>query len=250
MFNHSEGMEGARESLKKPEALINLKDLKAGLKFARSLIDKPTDDQTITGIAEKYSQQIQKGKCKFLAIKNEVGELAATGCMLDTKCLPNHDTYGPNSVMLQDQAVSSEFQGKKNLGKEITDARLKTAKDMGYEYACTEIGQTNYKSLISKFKDGFVANRFDKNEDPPSNGCFLLRKRTDQTEEYDKKDGPIGELKEVKISDSETIFNLIEDDNWVGIDIKNAGDITDKDPSNWLLILEKNIPDKNNAEKV
>jgi len=242
-----EWMEAVRESFRQPEKLTELEDIKRALIFVRKLTDKPIDEATIESIAVEYHQQISEGRCQFLLIKNEAGELVAASCVQNINCLPGFaEEYGLDNAYLRDQAVNPEFQGKKNskgnsLAKEISDACFAGAREMGCDkYMFAEIDLTNFKSLISKFKDGFVATRFEKyDEDPQQGGCLLVRKRIDGEEEFDKKNGSLGELKEISLNKLGEIFDLMEKEGYVAVDIKNQGDIKNVDPENWSLVLEK-----------
>jgi N-acetylglutamate synthase-like GNAT family acetyltransferase len=232
------------DTVSEPELITSLEDIKAAIRFSYHYNNKDYDhieegEDASTGdkMAQEYFEQMKENKCRFFVIKDGKGQLATTGCL---QVFDEFDGEN-NAGYIRDQAVVPKYRGNKNrnLSKEITDARLQAANELGCEHVYAELIETNTRSLISKFKDGFVMSNFHAGDEGPDKGCYVLRKKTDGTDEFDKKDGSLGELQEVSLADIPALHALLEK-GWVGIDIKNTGDIKDPDPNKWKLILEKN----------
>lgn len=137
---------------------------------------------------------------------------------------------------LSELGVDSAYRGK-GVSKTLTDARIDYAKQKGCSYVDTHVVYDNPIGMVTKFNDGFVMTDYKYGE-----GQFVFSKKIDTENDFDKKKGPVGELKEVIFTDMNKIINYIEA-GWVGIDIKNKHTVRDDSPDNWVLILEK-APDK------
>lgn len=135
--------------------------------------------------------------------------------------------------------VDNELRGQ-GVAKQMTDARSVFAKDIGCSHLDTDVFAENPVALVTKFNDGYFLTAIDISDGAKK---FSLSKRIDGVEEkYDKKEGVLGELKEIGLSELENIKDSLEH-GYVGIDIKNIGtgegSEKDIDPKNWVLILEK-----------
>lgn len=133
--------------------------------------------------------------------------------------------------------VDEDRRGK-GLAKQLTDARTDLARREGCTHIDTDVFTENPIALITKLNDGYTLTDLEFYGDNKEAGRFVLSKKIDDESEYDKKDGPLGELQEVELSDLSAIKNLL-DRGWVGIDAKNLGDSKDKDPKQWKLIMEQ-----------
>lgn len=128
--------------------------------------------------------------------------------------------------------VDPQFRGQ-GVSKSLTDARIDCAKKIGCDYVDTNVASDNPLGLVTKFRDGFILTGYNIAE-----VCFILSKKINAEEDFDKHNGPLGELKEVSLADIASIENYTRQ-GWAGIDIKNIGNTKDDSPENWLLILEK-----------
>ena len=135
-------------------------------------------------------------------------------------------------------SVDENFRGK-GLAKQLTDARVDRARTEGCTYVATDVFTENPIALVTKFIDGYVLHDLEFYGEDGKAGKFILYKKIDGKEEYDKKNGPIGNVQEMELSDLVGIKTLI-DQGWVGIDIKNIASSKDNTPKNWKLIMEHN----------
>lgn len=136
------------------------------------------------------------------------------------------------------QTVDKEYRGK-GLAKKITDVSTEFAKKEGCTDLMASVICDNPIGLVTKFNDGFCLKRvelYDENDEDHAS-LFSLTKKIDNTTNYDRKE-EVGELEEVLLSDLKIIEDRIKD-GWVGIDIKNLGDVKDEDPNQWKLIMER-----------
>lgn len=140
----------------------------------------------------------------------------------------NKHKYGYLSELI----VSKEHRGKE-VSKFLTDARMGCARENGCEYLGTDVLIDNPVGLVTKFKDGFILT-----DCKLSDGLFVLSKKINGQEDFDRHNGPVGELKEILFTDLSAIENYVKQ-GWSGIDVKNIGNVRDNSPDNWLLILEK-----------
>ena len=118
------------------------------------------------------------------------------------------------------------------MAKSLTDARIKSALENGCDQVVTEVFYDNPLGLVTKFKDGFGLTNYSF-----GTGLFTLSKRINGQENFDRKNS-VGELKELSLADLDSIEDLTRK-GWIGIDIRNLGDIKDNNPVNWVLIFEK-----------
>lgn len=149
------------------------------------------------------------------------------------------DSQGEKHGYLSFLTVDKEFRGQ-GVAKQMTDVRSGFAKDRGCRHLDTDVFAENPVALVTKFNDGYLLTAIDISDDSKK---FSLSKRIDGAEaKYDKKNGPLGELKEVGLAELEEIKDLL-DQGYVGIDMKNIGSEENSeknvDPKKWVLILEK-----------
>lgn len=126
----------------------------------------------------------------------------------------------------------------KGLAKQLTNARTGLARREGCTYIDTDVFTENPIALVTKLNDGYTLTDLEFYGDNKEAGKFVLSKKIDGEPEYDKKDGPLGELQEVELTNLSVINNLLGQ-GWVGIDAKNLGDPRDKNPKQWKLIMEQ-----------
>lgn len=127
--------------------------------------------------------------------------------------------------------VEPRYRGR-GVSQSLTEARIKCALENGCDYIVTDVFYDNPLGLVTKFKDGFGLTGYNF-----SSGLFTLSKRINGKENFDRNDN-LGKLKELPLTDLDSIEDLTKK-GWVGIDIKNIGDVKDSHPANWVLILEK-----------
>jgi len=127
--------------------------------------------------------------------------------------------------------VDPDYRGK-GVADSLTDARLEFARQNGCERVNTEVDVDNQKGMITKFKNGFILYDYDI-----VLNRFIFTKQLKTEMNFDRKQGPLGELKEISLADLEGICDLLTK-GYSGIDIKNIGDVDDPDTNKWVLIFE------------
>jgi len=148
-------------------------------------------------------------------------------------------------------SVDEAYRGKGLVSKQLGYKMLEEANKSGCTHIDTEVFTTNPISLVAQFKENFFLVDLEFYGDDKQAGKFILSKKIDGEPEYDKKKGPLGELREVHLSDLPTIKALLGQ-GWVGIDIKNLGNAKDKNPEQWVLIMEKtteNVTKENDIQQ-
>jgi len=141
------------------------------------------------------------------------------------------DRKGERYGYLSTLEVEPRYRGQ-GVAKSLTDARIKSALENGCDQVVTEVFYDNPLGLVTKFKDGFGLTNYSF-----GTGLFTLSKRINGQENFDRKNS-VGELKELSLADLDSIEDLTRK-GWIGIDIRNLGDIKDNNPVNWVLIFEK-----------
>ncbi len=229
--------EAVEMSLSLPTELVSEQDLaQFWLTFRRNndiaVSDTAREERSASIQAKQTKRELEKNKSiHFFGIK--AGEkMVATG-----KLETYEDDEGIKRAYLSLLTVDPEYRGK-NVAKDITDARVETAQKLGCEYVHAHVFTGNPIALTTKLKEGYFVKELEIDKESPDSGGFIVSKRINGEIEHDKKDGPLGELKEVELSDLSTIKSLL-DDGWIGIDAKNLGDSKDKDPKQWKLIMEQ-----------
>lgn len=177
--------------------------------------------------------QSEAGKSYFFGAKS--GEKMVVTGKLEIRTNNKGEKHGYLSFL----TVDKEFRGQ-GVAKQMTDIRSDFAKEVGCSHLDTDVFAENPVALVTKFNDGYFLTAVDINDGTKK---FSLSKRIDGVEEkYDKKEGVLGEIKEIGLSELENIKHSLEH-GYVGIDIKNIGtgegSEKDIDPKNWVLILEK-----------
>lgn len=228
--------EATKEQLSPPTELTSEQDIKEfWLAFRRNnglIVGDPAhEDKTATLQAKQTLREQREGKpAHFFGIKNNE-KIVATGKLeIRTK---GNGKHGYLSFLAVD-----ENQRGKGLAKQLTDIRTDLARREDCEYVDTDVFTGNPIALVTKFNDGYTLTGLEFFSDDKQAGKFILSKKINGKPEYDKKDGALGELMEIQLSDLSTIKTLL-DQGWVGIDTKNLGDEKDKDPKQWKLIMEK-----------
>jgi len=128
----------------------------------------------------------------------------------------------------------------KGLAHEIKDKIEKEARERGCESLNCTVLADNPIGLEVELKDGFIFTDFFIDKDNKMK--FFGYKRLDSVEEADKKQGSLGELREVGMSEVGTLRQMVSEEGqekWSVIDIKNSGDRKNNNPGNWTLILER-----------
>lgn len=225
---------GTIEELTAPEDLVDF------VVATRSDVLESEDERR--RVAE-MSVQLQRAEAledgtqdSYFAIRDSHKKIAVTGKLTVTT------TGGEKQGYLSALTVSPELRGK-GLAKKITDVRIEAAKKAGCTSVYTRVDHANTPSLVSKLNDGFVITElpgYAKSNGPGD--FFLLTKRINGEEDADREKGPVGELKEVNLSNGEELSSLLNRKEWVGIDLKNNGPSDSKNPEDWTLILEKITP--------
>ncbi|MFA5776631.1 MAG: GNAT family N-acetyltransferase [Patescibacteria group bacterium] len=180
--------------------------------------------------AELRNMQEQNKPTHIFGVKDN-GQLIAAGKIeIRTK---DDEKHGYLSML----TVDENYRGK-GLAKQLTDVRMEIARDEGCTHIDTDVFTENPIALVTKLNDGYTLADLEFYGDDKKAGRFVLSKKIDGKPEYDKREGPLGGLQELELSDLSAIKNLLEQ-GWVGIDAKNLGDSKDKDPKQWKLIMEQ-----------
>lgn len=221
----------------KPEELTTEKDLtEFWLSFRRNnpfVLQTPERERryaTMQAKAELRNMREQNKPTRFFGIKDDGRLVAASKLEIRTK---DDEKRGYLSML----AVDKDYRGK-GLAKQLTDVRSDIARREGCTHIDTDVFTENPIALVTKLNDGYALTDLEFYGDNKEAGSFVLSKKIDNEPEYDKREGPLGELQEVELSDLSAIKNLL-DQGWVGIDAKNLGDSKDKDPKQWKLIMEQ-----------
>lgn len=220
-----------------PEELTTEEDLtEFWLAFRRNnpfVLQTPERERrhaTMQAKAELHSMQEQNKPTRFFGIKDG-GRLVASGKLeIRTR---DDKKHGYLSML----TVDDDHRGK-GLAKQLTDVRSDIARREGCTHIDTDVFTENPIALVTKLNDGYRLMDLEFYGDDKKAGRFILSTKIDGEPEYDKKEGPIGELQEVEMSDLSAIKDLLVQ-GWVGIDAKNLGDSKDKDPKQWKLIMEQ-----------
>lgn len=161
-------------------------------------------------------------------------EMVATG-FLDVMKMPD----GKKQGWIKFLATEPDLRGW-GLAPKIKKQIEKTARDKGCDTLNCTVLADNPHGLDIELKDGFIFT--DLFADKDGKIKFFGYKRLDNIEDADKKNGPLGEMKEVLLSDVDTVKTLVDQnakDQWAVIDIKNLGDRKINKSENWVLVLEK-----------
>lgn len=221
----------------KPEELTTEEDLtEFWLSFRRNnpfVLQTPERERRYAAMqakAELRNLQEQNKPTRFFGIKDSGKLVAASKLEIRAK---NDEKHGYLSML----TVDEDYRGQ-GLAKQLTDVRTDTARREGCTHIDTDVFTENPIALVTKLNDGYTIIDLEFYGDDKKAGRFVLSKKIDGESEYDKKEGSIGELQEVEMSDLSAIKNLLEQ-GWVGIDAKNLGDSKDKDTKQWKLIMEQ-----------
>lgn len=228
--------EAQEKQLTPPVELTSESDIiQFWLTFRRNngLADKDgTREQRLATLqAKKTMQDLENNPSLHLFGIKEGESMVATG-KLEVRTKPD-GKHGYLAFLAVD-----ESQRGKGLAKKLTDVRTDMARQEGCTHIDTDVFTQNSIALVTKLNDGYALTDVEFYGDEQEAGKFLLSKKIEEEPEYDKKDGPLGALQEVSLSDLSTIKNLVEK-GWVGIDAKNVGDAQEKDPKQWILIMEQ-----------
>ncbi len=156
-------------------------------------------------------------------------EMIATG-RLSFSIDENKEKHGYLSGLTVDPA----YRGK-SIAKKITDARIEKAREQGCVHIDTEIYAKNPHALATKLHEGFLMIKPVLDEDELMG--FFLSKRIDGQEKSDDTN-LIPENQSVVMSDQVKLRELLGS-GWVGVDVKNLGEVSDNDPEKWAIIFEK-----------
>lgn len=195
------------------------------------------EKQRAIAIAQKAREKWEKaqGSKVYYGITDmDSGEMAATGFLDIMKARDGED-----QGWIKFLAVAPDLRGR-GLAQQIKNRIEIMAREKGCSTLNCTVLVNNPLGLDVELKDGFIFTDlfFDKDE----NWKFFGYKRLDNIEDADKKNGPLGHMQEVKLSETETLKRLVDqsaEDQWAVIDIKNLGDNKNNNPENWALILEK-----------
>jgi len=186
--------------------------------------------------AKKAKQKLEEtsGKKYYYAISDtDSVETVATG-FLDIV----EPDKGQSQGWIKFLTVNSELRGR-GLAAKIKSRIEKTARDKGCDRLNCTVLADNPLGLEVELKDEFIFTDFFSEH---GGFKFFGYKRLDGVEDADRKKGPLGEMKEVAMSDTSALKKMVDQDakeKWAVIDIKNLGDKKNNDPDNWILILEK-----------
>lgn len=129
------------------------------------------------------------------------------------------------------------------LARQLTQKSIAVAREAGCTYVEADVVADNPRGLVTKLNDHFVITRVENRDNNPIHSRFQIMKPTEGNTAYDSirrgAPGETNKLEEVPLSNLSRIENLINNEQWVGIDIKNIGNAKDNDPTKWVLILEK-----------
>jgi len=228
-------LEARGDQFNPPEELVDEKDLvEFWLAFRRNNGWNLPDPEAEQQKAEELAREAQKSSARFFAIKDG-GKIVATG-KLEVRTEENGAKHGFLEKLTV--ANSEKYRGK-GLSKKITDARTVAARNEGCTHLDAEVYAGNPIGLVTKLNDGYCINDVEfYDEDNKTKGWFDLTKGIDDEPKYDRKKGPLGDLKEINLTDLVAIKSLIAQ-GYVGIDARNPVEVNGQDPKQWILIMEQ-----------
>lgn len=167
------------------------------------------------------------------------------GIEKDTKTVATArlETYNDESDVrrgyLSMLTVDREYRGR-GVAQSLRNACADFAQREKCQYINAHVFTGNPIGLVTELNDGFAVVGLEFQDETESAGGFVISKDIVHEPRYDRKQGPVGPLQEVNLTDLSTIKQLL-DSGWVGIDIKNGEDAKNNNPENWQFILEKQI---------
>lgn len=129
-------------------------------------------------------------------------------------------------------AVMEKYRGQ-GLAQAITETQVAKAREHECTHLDADVFSRNAVGLVTKFNDGFALTGLTLYDETA--GKFELSKRI-SGQEPEKPAAP--EWIEAPLSDLKQIENYLHD-GWIGVDLKNLGDVKDDDPDKWTVIFEK-----------
>ncbi|MBI4427051.1 MAG: GNAT family N-acetyltransferase [Candidatus Magasanikbacteria bacterium] len=167
----------------------------------------------------------------FFGIKKD-NRIIATG-KLDIRTKDETDKDGYLSFL----SVDENLRGK-GLSKQLENIRVEYARRNGCSSVSGDVFTENPIALVTKLNDDYTVIGLEFYDDDKQAGKFTVTKKINGKSKHERKKEPLGELREIQLSNLPAIKILL-DQGWVGIDVKNLSDAKDKNPEQWMLIMEK-----------
>lgn len=235
MREYRHNYEPREERLPLPtRAVTDLAEIRAYFDFADPHLH--IEDHELLGESyapESIARDIQENRRTLLFLeKDGIRVAGGMGTLVDVDRKKLLGISKDKKTLVLEYLVINEAERGKGYEKDLTDARIQWGKEHGADTVATEVEMNNFHSLVTKLKQGFAIRSVEYlPEEPP---YYVLSRRIDTP--HNERDN--GELTEVRANDTKTIEAML-DDGWIGIDIKNTGEVTSTDPAAWVLILEK-----------
>ncbi len=197
--------------------------------------DEKRDKRSALYMAQQALREMEADEREyhFFGIEKE-GKTAATA-----KLETYNDEEGIRRGYLSMLTVDSEYRGK-GVAQSLRDICTDRARREKCQYINAHVFTENPIGLVTELNDGFAVVDLEFQDETQVAGGFIISKDIVHEPRYDRKQGPVGTLQEVNLSELRTIKKLL-DSGWVGIDMKNLADAKDNNPENWQLVLEKEV---------
>lgn len=182
---------------------------------------------------EEIAKAIEKGDRILFVLEDAKGDFVAGAMGVMTtefrqRCL-NIDAQH-TVLLLEYAAVREDKQGEGYISI-LDNARMEWGKKLGADVVATEATRDNFHSMLTKLHAGFCIHSIEKLPGEPE--YYVLSRPISKADRE-----PEGQVKELPAIDKDVIEQHLQE-GWVGVDIKNKGDVTSEDPNDWVLILAK-----------